>query len=195
MSRTFAYTRVSTADQTTENQAQEIAAAGFFVEPHRIHSDTVSGSTAAKDRPEFARLLDKLEAGDVLIVTKLDRLGRNAIDMQSTVRLLGNMGVRVKCLALGDTDLTGSAGKMLMGVIAAMAEFERDLIVERTKAGLERAKAEGKVLGRKRKLAPGQDAEIAKLKAEGKTYGELAKVYDTDRAAIQRAVKRASAMA
>jgi putative DNA-invertase from lambdoid prophage Rac len=148
MSRTFAYCRVSTADQTTDNQTQEIAAAGFAVEPHRVVTETISGSTQAAERPAFAKLLDRLEAGDVLIVTKLDRLGRNAMDVRSTVERLAKSGVRVHCLALGGVDLTSPAGKMTMGVIAAVAEFERDLLIERTQAGLTRAKSQGKTLGR-----------------------------------------------
>ncbi|MGB1266222.1 MAG: recombinase family protein, partial [Nereida ignava] len=85
MSRTFAYVRVSTIDQETQNQVSEIEAAGFKVEPHRIIAETISGSVAIALRPEFSRLLDKMERGDVLIVTKLDRLGRDAIDVASTV--------------------------------------------------------------------------------------------------------------
>lgn len=78
MPRTFAYVRVSTTGQTTENQIQEIEAAGFQVQPHRIVNETVSGSTAIAQRRGFSRLMDKLESGDILIVTKLDRLGRDA---------------------------------------------------------------------------------------------------------------------
>jgi putative DNA-invertase from lambdoid prophage Rac len=148
MARTFAYCRVSTADQTTDNQAQEIAGAGFTVDPKRIIAETVSGSVAAMQRKGFAKLVDRMEAGDILIVTKLDRLGRNAMDVRSTVDSLAESGVKVHCLALGGVDLTSPAGKMTMGVIAAVAEFERDLLVERTKAGLSRVKAEGKALGR-----------------------------------------------
>ncbi|MCY4139449.1 MAG: recombinase family protein [Rhodobacteraceae bacterium] len=74
MARTFAYLRVSTPEQTTENQVQEITASGFRVEPHRIVTETISGSVAISQRPEFARLADRLEPGDVLVVTKLDRL-------------------------------------------------------------------------------------------------------------------------
>ena len=79
MARTFAYLRVSTPEQTTENQVQEITASGFQVEPHRIVTETISGSVTISQRPEFVRLADRLEPGDVLVVTKLDRLGRNAI--------------------------------------------------------------------------------------------------------------------
>ena len=81
MARTFAYLRVSTPEQTTENQVQGITDSGFRVEPHRIVTETVSGSVAISQRPEFARLADRLEPGDVLVVTKLDRLGRNAMDV------------------------------------------------------------------------------------------------------------------
>ena len=148
MPRTFAYVRVSTAGQTTENQIQEIEAAGFKVDPRRVVSETVSGSSAIEQRPGFLRLLDRLEQDDVLIVTKLDRLGRNAIDVATTVAKLAEIGVRVHCLALGGVDLTSPAGRMTMGVINAVAQFERDLLIERTQAGLKRAKAEGAMLGR-----------------------------------------------
>jgi putative DNA-invertase from lambdoid prophage Rac len=83
--RVFAYCRVSTAEQTTENQVREIKAAGFNLEPHRVVAEVVSGSVAANQRAGFAKLRDRLEAGDILVVTKLDRLGRNAMDVRSTV--------------------------------------------------------------------------------------------------------------
>lgn len=152
MPRTFAYVRVSTTGQTTENQIQEIEAAGFHVEPRRIVTETISGSVAIAQRRGFSRLMDKLEAGDVLIVTKLDRLGRDAIDVSTTVRKLEELGVRVHCLALGGVDLASSAGKMTMSVINAVAQFERDLLIERTQSGLKRAKSEGKTLGRPARL-------------------------------------------
>lgn len=190
MVRTFLYARVSTADQTTDNQVLEVEAAGFQVEPQRVISETISGSTAAMQRPGFARLIDRLEAGDVLIVTKLDRLGRNAMDVRATVETLSSGGVRVHCLALGGVDLTSAAGKMTMGVISAVAEFERDLLVERTQSGLARAKAEGKVLGRPPSLTAEQLAEVRRKRAEGLSLGALAQAYGVSRAAIQRAEKR-----
>ncbi len=190
MARTFAYCRVSTSDQTVENQVQEIAAAGFKVEPKRVVTETVSGSVVAMERKGFARLVDRLEAGDVLIVTKLDRLGRNAMDVRATVERLAAGGIRVHCLALGGVDLTSPAGKMTMSVIGAVAEFERDLLIERTQAGLKRAKAEGKVLGRPSSLGPEQLADVRASRAEGVSLGVLAKKYGVSRAAIQRAEKR-----
>lgn len=190
MARTFAYCRVSTADQSTDNQVREIEAAGFAVEPKRVIVETVSGSTAALERKGFSRLVDRLEDGDVLIVTKLDRLGRNAMDVRSTVDSLAGQGVRVHCLALGGVDLTSAAGKMTMGVIAAVAEFERDLLIERTQAGLSRAKAEGKVLGRPAALTGEQQRAVIASRSAGVSLGVLAKQYGVSRAAIQRAEKR-----
>ena len=191
MARTFAYCRVSTLDQTTDNQAGEIEAAGFAVDPKRIITETVSGSTAARERKGFASLMDRLEDGDVLIVTKLDRLGRNAMDVRSTVEALAAAGVRVHCLALGGVDLASSAGKLTMGVINAVAEFERDLIVERTQAGLKRAKAAGVVLGRRSVLDGATQANIRERRLAGHSLGLLAKEYGVSRAAIQRVERRA----
>lgn len=189
MARTFAYCRVSTTDQTTDNQAREIEGAGFKVDPKRIIAETVSGSVAAMERKGFAKLVDRLEAGDILIVTKLDRLGRNAMDVRSTVDSLAQEGVKVHCLALGGVDLTSAAGKMTMGVIAAVAEFERDLLVERTQAGLSRAKAEGKTLGRPSSLTAEQQAMIRLQRSQGLSLGALAAEYGVSRAAIQRVEK------
>jgi putative DNA-invertase from lambdoid prophage Rac len=190
MARIFAYCRVSTPDQTTENQIREIEAAGFTVDPKRVIAETVSGSVAAKQRKGFARLLDRPEAEDILVVSKLDRLGRNAMDVRATVEALAAMGVRVHCLALGGVDLTSAAGRMTMAVISAVAEFERDLIVERTQSGLKRAKAEGKALGRPASLTTDQQEAVRRKRSEGISLGVLAKEYGVSRAAIQRAQRR-----
>ena len=186
MSRVFAYCRVSTADQTTDNQIQEIAAAGFTVQKGRVIAETVSGAVPAMKRKGFLALLNKLEAADVLIVTKLDRLGRNAMDVRASVERLASIGVRVHCLALGGVDLTSPAGKMTMGVIAAVAEFERDLLIERTQSGLARVKSQGKVLGRPRSV----DAQASKIVVErlerGEAVAALAREYGTSRQSIMR---------
>lgn len=186
MSRVFAYCRVSTADQTPDNQVLEIQAAGFQLEPRRVIAETVSGSTPAMERKGFRKLIDRLDWDDVLIVTKLDRLGRNAMDVRATVEQLAEMNVRVHCLALGGVDLTSPAGKMTMAVIAAVAEFERDLLIERTQAGLARAKAQGKQLGRPRSLTSEQQEAIRSQLAKGASLGMLAKEFGVSRSAIQR---------
>lgn len=186
MSRLFAYCRVSTSDQTTDNQVQEVAQAGFAVDTRRVVTETISGSVPTSERPGFNRLVDKLEHGDVLVVTKLDRLGRNAMDVRATVEALAGMGVRVHCLALGGIDLTSPAGKMTMGVIAAVAEFERDLLIERTQAGLARAKAEGKAVGRPSSLSAKQAEQVRQRLAEGESVAALARAYETSRQTIMR---------
>lgn len=187
MPRTFAYARVSTTGQTTENQIQEIEAAGFHVEPRRIVTETVSGSTPIAQRREFSKLMDRLEAGDALIVTKLDRLGRDAIDVSSTVMALAEVGVRVHCLALGGVDLTSSAGTMTMNVLNAVAQFERDLLIERTQAGLNRAKAEGKTLGRKATLSEQQKQTVLDDLAAGLSVSAIARKLGTSRQTVMRA--------
>ena len=187
MPRTFAYVRVSTTGQTTENQIHEIEAVGFQVEPRRIVTETVSGSTAIAQRRGFAKLMDRLEAGDVLIVTKLDRLGRDAIDVSLTVKALAGMGVRVHCLALGGVDLTSSAGTMTMNVLNAVAQFERDLLIERTQSGLKRAKAEGKTLGRPATLSEQQKQAVRDGLAAGESVSALARKLGTSRQTVMRA--------
>src|SRR5215203_3167065 len=186
MPHTFAYLRVSTTGQTTDNQLQELAAAGFKVEPRRVVTETISDNVATSQRRGFTRLLDRLEAGDVLVVTKLGRLGRNVMDVGSTVAKLAELGVRVHCLALGGVELTSSTGKLTMNVINAVAEFERDLLVERTQAGLSRAKAEGKTLGRPPSLTDGQRRAVEQRLEEGATVSALARAFKTSRNTIMR---------
>jgi putative DNA-invertase from lambdoid prophage Rac len=184
--RVFAYCRVSTIEQTTDNQLQEIKAAGFSIEPRRIVTEVVSGSVHAKERPGFAKLMDKLEHGDVLVVTKLDRLGRNAMDVRATVESLTALGVRVHCLALGGVDLTSSAGKMTMQVIAAVSEFEKDLLIERTQAGLARAKSEGKHCGRPATFTEEEEEAIVSRLNNGESISALARTHKTSRQTIMR---------
>lgn len=186
MTRVFAYCRVSTAEQTTDNQIQEIAASGFQIDSRRIITETVSGSVASMERKGFLTLLNKLESGDVLVVTKLDRLGRNAMDVRATVERLASVGVRVHCLALGGADLASPAGKMTMSVIAAVAEFERDLLIERTQSGLARAKSQGKTLGRPSSLSKSQVQHVQMRLANGAAVAELARELGTSRQSIMR---------
>ncbi|RYG95056.1 MAG: recombinase family protein [Alphaproteobacteria bacterium] len=192
MSRLFAYVRVSTNGQTTDNQIGEIRAAGFEVQVRRVVSETVSGSLAAKEREGFRKLLDRMEEGDILVVTKMDRLGRNAMDVRATVELLAEMGVKVHCLALGGVDLTSSTGRMTMSVINAVAEFERDLLIERTHAGLMRAKEQGKVLGRPAKLSAEQKRVVRERLGEGASISAMAREFAVSRLTIQRARDEAS---
>ncbi len=191
MARSFAYLRVSTGEQNTDNQLLEIQSAGFNIDSNRIVAETVSGSIAAFQRKEFPKLVDRLEAGDILIVTKLDRLGRNAMDVRATVEKLACLNIKVHCLALGGVDLTSAAGKMTMSVIVSVAEFERDLLIERTRQGLLRAKAAGKKLGRPAVLSAAARASILRDKLAGASYGDLALQHGVTRSAIQHIVRSA----
>jgi len=186
MSRVFAYCRVSTLEQNTENQRREIEAAGFAVRPQRLIEEQISGSVAASERPGFARLLDRMENGDVLIVTKLDRLGRDAMDVRKTVEQLAMSDIRVHCLALGGVDLTSPAGKMTMQVISAVAEFEKDLRIERTHSGLARARAAGKRFGRPPALNDEQKQAVLERIDAGATISSIARAFDTTRQTILR---------
>jgi putative DNA-invertase from lambdoid prophage Rac len=186
MPRVFAYCRVSTTDQTTENQRLEILAAGFAIEARRLIAESISGSVAAKERPGFIKLMDRMESGDVLVVTKLDRLGRNAMDVRASVEQLAKSGVRVHCLALGGVDLTSPAGKMTMQVIAAMAEFERDLLIERTQSGIIRAKAAGKPFGRPPTLNAEERATVLNRLNAGVSIAQVAREFKTTRQTIMR---------
>lgn len=184
MSRVFAYARVSTVEQLTENQREQIAQAGYLIEERRYVEEKVSGSVPALQRPGFASLLERIEAGDTVVVTKLDRLGRDSIDVQQTVKLFQSRGVRLVVLQLGNLDLTSSAGELMVKMLAAVADFERDLIIERTQAGLARAKSEGKRLGRPTKTTEKQRKEIAEALGKGTTVSEVARTYGISRALV-----------
>lgn len=184
---TFAYLRVSTAFQTNDNQALEIEAAGYSVDA--VYKDVISGKVPAAERPEFAAMLDAISRTRKpkrLVVTKLDRLGRDAIDIQSTVRRLSAEGCAVRVLQLGDLDMTSSAGKLVMTTLAAVAEMERDIIVERTLAGLERARRDGKTLGRPRATTAKMDMEIRTMVAAGVAVAEIARKTGVSRQTVMR---------
>ena len=189
----FGYGRVSTADQTTDNQRLEIERAGYLVE--YWYADIVSGKAHATQRKQFSILLGKLRARDVLVVTKLDRLGRDAPDVLSTIKLLTTLGVEVVVLQLGKLDLASTPGKLMLTMLAAVAEMERDLIVERTQAGLSRAKAEGKVLGRPAKTTPQQRKAMVEAYEQKASVSSLARQYGISRATVLTVVKHAPELA
>lgn len=183
----FGYGRVSTAEQTADNQRLEIERAGYTVE--YWFSDTVSGKAHAAQRKQFSVLLGKLRARDTLVVSKLDRLGRDAPDVLATIKALASLDVEVVVLQLGKLDLTSPAGKLMLAMLAAVAEMERDLIVERTQAGLARAKAEGKTLGRPSKTTPEQRKAMAVGFASKQSVSALARLYGVSRATVLTIVK------
>lgn len=189
----FGYGRVSTAEQTTDNQRLEIERAGYAVE--YWYADTVSGKAHAAQRKQFGVLLGKLRARDTVVVSKLDRLGRDAPDVLSTIKSLAMLGVEVVVLQLGKLDLVSTPGKLMLTMLAAVAEMERDLIVERTQAGLARAKAEGKVLGRPAKTTPQQRKAMVDAYEQKASVSALARLYGISRATVLTVVKPSPAWA
>jgi len=179
---TFAYGRCSTVEQTTENQRIEIEAAGHTID--YWFSDTISGKTSASERPQFQALLAQIRNGETLIVSKLDRIGRDAQDVGATIKLLASRQIKVIVLQLGTLDLTSPAGKMMLTMLSAVAEMERDLLVERTQAGLARAKSEGKTLGRIPKTSAEQREAIKAAYATGESVSALARQYTISRATV-----------
>ena len=182
--RVFAYARVSTVEQLTENQREQIARAGYDIAPKRFIEEQISGSVPAAQRPGFQRLLERMDEGDTLVVTKLDRIGRDSIDVQQTVERFQSEGIRLVVLQLGNLDLTSSAGALMVKMLAAVADFERDLIIERTQAGQARARAAGTHMGRPSKTTPDQQRAIRAALAAGATVSSMAGSYQVSRATI-----------
>jgi DNA invertase Pin-like site-specific DNA recombinase len=180
---TFAYARVSRSDMTTENQRHEIETAGYAID-YWYADEGVSGKMSAMQRPQFTKMLGQMRDGEKLVVTKLDRLGRDAQDVGATIKLLKERNIEVVVLQVGKLDLTSTAGKMMLTMLAAVAEMERDLLIERTHAGLERAKAEGKTLGRKSKTTPEQQQKMQADYKAGATVSALAREYEVSRATV-----------
>lgn len=184
LQRVFAYARVSTVEQLTENQREQIARAGYDIAPKRFIEEQISGSVPAAQRPGFQRLLERMDEGDTLVVTKLDRIGRDSIDLQQTVERFQSDGIRLVVLQLGNLDLTSSAGALMVKMLAAVADFERDLIIERTQAGQARARAAGTHMGRPAKTTSDQQQAIREALAAGATVSSMAQNYQVSRATI-----------
>jgi len=164
-------------------RAKEIERAGYTID-YWFAGEGVSGATTARDRPKFKEMLGQIRKDESLIVSKIDRLGRDALDIQRTVKDLRSLGVRVHVVQLGGTDLTSSAGKMLLAMLAAFAAMERDLIIERTNAGLARAKANGRKLGRPAKTTVDDRKRIRGRLGDGETVSAVARAYGISRGLV-----------
>jgi putative DNA-invertase from lambdoid prophage Rac len=183
MSRVFAYCRVSTNEQTTDNQILAIRNAGYSIQTNRVVAEKISGKTPALKRSEFSNLINhKLEPTDTLIVQKLDRLGRDSIDVQSTVNYIIDKGIKLIVLDLPEPDLSSPNGRMLVGLFSVFAEFERNRISERTKDGQARARSQGKRIGRPKAtttsklIQEAKNAGLSQSKAAQKTGFGIATV-------------------
>ncbi|MGO9266171.1 MAG: recombinase family protein [Candidatus Binataceae bacterium] len=181
------YARVSIDDQDTAAQVTALKAAGC----ERIFREKASGGRW--DRPELNRLLDQLRQGDVLVVWKLDRLSRSLRDVLTLMERLGETGAGFRSLTEA-IDTTTPAGRMMMQMVGAFAEFERAMLRERTKAGLDAARAEGRIGGRLPKLSAQQQAEIRKMITRGdKTAADAARLFKVHPATVSRLLARVPA--
>lgn len=174
------YARVSTQDQNTGMQIDALQAAGC----EKVFTDKASGASA--DRPELESALSYLREGDVLAVWRLDRLGRSLKHLVEVVADLETKGIGFRSLN-ESIDTTTAQGKLIFHIFAALAEFERDLIRERTKSGLAAARARGRKGGRKPSLSPKKIQVARQMYAQGdSTVAEIAKVLGVSRATIYR---------
>ena len=179
------YARVSTDDQELTNQRAELHAAGCS----RIFAEKITGTHSK--RAELARMLDHLRPGDVVTVTRLDRLARNTRDLLDIAEQLQVKGAGLRSLAEPWADTTSPAGRMVLTVFAGIAEFERSLIVERTRNGRTAAKARGVRFGRRPALSPAQIAHARRLIDEdGHTANEAAALLGVHPATLYRALTR-----
>ena len=175
------YARVSTADQSLDAQEDALHAAGA----ERVFSEKVSG--AARSRPELDRMVDQLRAGDVVVVTKYDRLSRSLQDLLSVVEAIRGKGAGFRSLA-EDIDTTTPAGRLVFHVFASIAQFERERISERTKEGLAAARARGRKGGRPPALDAEQGREVRRMRdEEGRPIAELARLFKVSPNTIRRA--------
>lgn len=180
------YARVSTADQSAEPQRQALEAAGC----QRVWVETASGARA--DRPRLAEALDWLRPGDTLVVWRLDRLGRSLPHLVATIDGLRERGVGFRSLT-EDIDTGTAQGQLLLHLLAAFAQFERALIAERVRAGLDAARANGRRGGRPPALTPAQVRYAARMRAAGVPITELAAGLSCGRATVYRALASADA--
>ena len=174
------YARVSTRDQDLTGQLDALKAAGA----EAIYREKVSGVRA--DRPQLAKLMAKLMPGDIVVVTKLDRLGRSTRELLELIERVSKAGASFRSLGDPLWDTSSSQGRLLSTLLAAIADFERDLIRERTGDGRRRAMANGIKFGRKRKLSDYQRTEAVKRRGAGETLADIAKSYGVAISMISR---------
>lgn len=176
------YARVSTSQQDHATQVERLTAAGA----DKVFTEKRSGLDG--ERPELARCLEYVREGDTLLVTKLDRLARSTIDLYRIVSGLGEKGVEFKVLDDSTVDTTTRTGKLVMGILALIAEFETEIRRERQMEGIAKAKAEGRTGGRPKLVTDDVRATILRLRQEGQSIRSIAASVGLSKATIQKVV-------
>lgn len=177
------YARVSTTHQSLDQQHDALVAAG--VEPSRVYSDKLSGTSTREERPGLAALLDYAREGDVIVVVGIDRLGRNAAEVMSTIRELGERGIILRSLREG-IDTANATGRMVAGVLASLAELELELGRERREAARQARKARGQPIGRPKALDSAKAALARRMHDSGESASVIAATLGVSRATIYR---------
>jgi DNA invertase Pin-like site-specific DNA recombinase len=185
--RFIGYARVSTYGQTLDAQLEQLRAAGCS--SRHIYREKVTGAHA--DRRELLRMLDRLAPGDVVIVTRIDRLARSTFDLFGIVKRIVDAKAQFRSLAEPWADTGTSTGRLMLAVLGGLADVERDLIRTRTAEGRSRAKTQGKQMGRPPSLSPAQQKEAIRRRAQGATLQELAHSYNVGISTIRRHTRAA----
>ena len=180
MSLVFGYARVSTDGQTLDAQVAQLEAAGA----DKVFQEKVSG--ARRDRAQLDKLIASLSPGDVVLITRLDRLARSTRDLLNLLAAIADKGAAFRSLNDAWADTTTPHGRLMLTILGGLAEFERELIRARTGEGRARAKAAGKKLGRAFKLTPHQIREVRDRRASGETITAIARSYNVHHSTISR---------
>ena len=178
--RLLGYARVSTVGQTLDSQLEQLRGVGCT----KIFREKVTG--AHSDRRELLKMLKHLAPGDVVIVTRIDRLARSTFDLFAIVKQIVDAKAQFRSLAEPWADTATSTGRLMIAVLGGLADVERDLIRTRTAEGRSRAQKRGQHMGRPPKLTAEQQAEASKRRAQGATLAELARSYGVGKSTISR---------
>jgi DNA invertase Pin-like site-specific DNA recombinase len=184
------YARVSTEHRSLDQQIDALAAAG--VESNRVYSDKLSGTSTRQQRPGLAALLDYAREGDAIVVIGIDRLGRNAAEVMTTIRELGQRGIVLRSLREG-IDTSNATGRMVAGVLASLAELELELGRERRSAAREARRARGQSIGRPKALDESKAALAQRMHASGESASTIATALGVSRATVYRVLAEQTA--
>jgi DNA invertase Pin-like site-specific DNA recombinase len=186
------YARVSTGHQSLDQQTDALTAAG--VDPARIYSDKLTGTSTKEQRPGLAALLDYARPGDVIVVKGVDRLGRTAAEVMTTIKTLLDNGIVIRALREG-VDSSTPTGRMVMGVMASMAELELELQRERVAAAKAARKARDLPMGRPKALTPAQVRQAVAMRTSGEPVPDIARTLGVSASTVHRALRTAEAQA